>query len=375
MMIMKIRLQAKMRKSHMKPKMPAILLSLVVLCLVLLSACSTNTGKTVSNTSPPIPTPTSDSALKNQGEMQLRTFQQWIALMQQYNGDTTTFQQQYSSDLQTLNNAKTATAYVAALAKLNAHVEAIKIPAMKAESQSLQYQLQQEVASWGQQHQYHDSFNNTNYPLGFEYGATGVGGWVQQELNTAKTLADYQQAIEDLNTYLTNFQAMMTDAADKTPYNKIHQTDLQLMQHYGFMNGKVVVISLHEQAMRVYQNGKLANAFLVTTGRPEKPSPPGTWWVEAKQSPTVFKANVPKTSPYWYPDTPINYAMQYHSDGYFLHDSWWRADYGPGTNFPHQDATGDSFSAYGSHGCVNIAKNNALWLYNFVQLYTPVLIY
>ncbi len=374
-MIMKIRLQEKMRNSHMKPKMLTILLSLVILCLVLLSACSTNTGKTISNASTPTPISTSDPALKKQGEMQLRAFQQWIALMQQYNGDTTTFQQQYSSDLQALNNAKTATAYTAALAKLNAHVEAIKIPAMKAESQSLQYQLQQEVASWGQQHQYHDSFNNTNYPLGFEYGATGVGGWAQQALNTAKTLDDFQQAIEDLNTYLTNFQAMMTDATDKTPYNKIHQTDLQLMQHYGFKSGKVVVISLHEQAMRVYQNGRLVNAFLVTTGRPEKPSPPGTWWVEAKQSPTVFKANVPKTSPYWYPDTPINYAMQYHSDGYFLHDSWWRADYGPDTNFPHQDATGDSFSAYGSHGCVNIAKNNALWLYNFVQLYTPVLIY
>jgi lipoprotein-anchoring transpeptidase ErfK/SrfK len=369
---MKINVQEKMRKRQMEP---IILLSLVMLCLVLLNACSTNAGKTVPSTSTPTPTSTTDPSLKNQGEMQLRAFQQWIALMQQYNGDITTFQQQYSSDLQALNNAKTAKAYAAALARLKAHVEAIKIPALKAESKSLQYQLQQEVASWGQQHQYHDSFNNKNYPLGFEYGPTGIGDWVQQELNAAQTLADYQQAVEDLNTYLTNFQAMVTNAVDKTPYNKVHQTDMQLMQHYGFMDRNVLVISLYEQAMRVYQNGKLVNAFLVTTGRPERPSPPGTWWVEAKQSPTVFKANVPKTSPYWYPDTPINYAMQYHSDGYFLHDSWWRADYGPGTNFPHQDATGDSFSAFGSHGCVNIAKNNALWLYNFVQLYTSVLIY
>ncbi len=374
-MSMKIKVQEKMRKWHVEPEMPTILVSLVMLCLVLLSACSTNTGKTASNTSTPIAIQTTDPSLKNQGEMQLRAFQQWIALMQQYNGDITTFQQQYSSDLQALNNAKTATAYAAVLAKLNAHVQAIKIPAMKAQGQSLQYQLQQETASWGQQHQYHDSFNNKNYPLGFEYGPTGIGDWVQRELNAAQTLADYQQAIEDLNTYLTNFQAMMTNAVDKSPYNKVHQTDIQLMQHYGFMDRKVVVISLYEQAMRVYQNGKLVNAFLVTTGRPERPSPPGTWWVEAKQSPTVFKANVPKTSPYWYPDTPINYAMQYHSNGYFLHDSWWRADYGPGTNFPHQDATGDPFSAYGSHGCVNIAKDNALWLYNFVQLYTTVLIY
>jgi len=53
----------------------------------------------------------------------------------------------------------------------------------------------------------------------------------------------------------------MTDAVDKTPYNKVHQTDIQLMQHYGFMVSKVVVISLNEQAIRVYQNGKLVNAF------------------------------------------------------------------------------------------------------------------
>lgn len=373
--MMQINAQVHQRKRHTLCHIPTVFMSTIMLCLVLLSACASGAGNTGSSSSAAVSTPTIDPTFKNQGELQLLAFQQWISLMQQYSGDTTTFQQQYSADQQALNNARTADAYKTALAKLNAHVAAIKIPAMKTESQSLQNQLQQEVASWGQQHQYHDDYNNTNYPLGFEYGPNGIGGWVQQELNSAQTLADYQQAIEDLNMYLTNFQAMVTNTGDKTPSNQVHQTDLQLMQHYGYMNKKVVVISLAEQAMRVYQNGQLVNAFLVTTGRPERPSPPGTWWVEGKKSPTVFKATVPQTSPYWYPDTPINYAMQYHSDGYFLHDSWWRADYGPGTNFPHQDASGDSFSSFGSHGCVNIAKDNAAWLYNFVDVYTPVLIY
>jgi hypothetical protein len=373
--LMQINAQVQQRKRHATRHIPTILLSAIMLCLVLLSACSSNTGITGASSPTAVSTPTIDPASKNQGDLQLLAFQQWISLMQQYNGDTTIYQQQFNADQQALNSAKTEVAYNAALAKLNAHVAAIKIPAMKTESQNLQNQLQQEVASWGQQHQYHDDFNNTNYPLGFEYGPTGIGDWVQQELHSAQTLADYQQAIEDLNMYLTNFQAMISDAGDKTPYNKVHQTDLQLMQHYGYMNKKVVVISLAEQAMRVYQNGTLVNAFLVTTGRPERPSPPGTWWVEGKKSPTVFKATVPQTSPYWYPDTPINYAMQYHSDGYFLHDSWWRSDYGPGTNFPHQDSSGDSFSSFGSHGCVNIAKDNAAWLYNFVAVYTKVLIY
>jgi lipoprotein-anchoring transpeptidase ErfK/SrfK len=175
--------------------------------------------------------------------------------------------------------------------------------------------------------------------------------------------------------WLTNFQAMASNSSDKTPYNQVHNADLQLLQHYGMMNKKVIVVSLEEQAMRVYQNGKLVNAFLVTTGRPDRPSLPGTWWVEGKQSPTVFKANVPQSSPYWYPDTPINYAVQYHSNGYFIHDSWWRADYGPGAQFPHQDASGDIYSAQGSHGCINMAKDNAAWVYGFVQLYTHIVVY
>ncbi|HYU73637.1 MAG TPA: L,D-transpeptidase [Ktedonobacteraceae bacterium] len=358
---------------------PALLLSALVLCLVLLSACGSlsNGGnrQSVSSTPTALPTPAVDPTLQNQGTTELQTFQQWITLMQKYNGNTGTFQQQYTSDQEALQNAKTSTAYNAALSTLKNHVQAIQIPAMKTEGQSLQQQLQQGVTSFGQKHQYHDAYDNKTYPLGFEYGSSGMGGWLQDELSSARTVSDYQQAIEDANMWLTNFQAMASNSSDKTPYNQVHNSDLQLLQHYGMMNKKVIVISLEEQAMRVYQNGKLVNAFLVTTGRPDKPSLPGTWWVEGKQSPTVFKANVPQSSPYWYPDTPINYAVQYHSNGYFIHDSWWRADYGPGTQFPHQDASGDIYSAQGSHGCINMAKDNAAWVYGFVELYTHIVVY
>ena len=367
---------------YTRKKTPALILSVLILTLMLLlTACGSGTSSTVSSTPTAIPSPTIDSTLTKQGDMELQAFQQWIALLKQYNGDITPYQQQYTGDQQALHTAQTDTAYKTALAKLQGHVEAIKIPAMKTEATTLLQQLQQQVTAWGKTHTYHDSYNNVTYPLGYEYGPNGVGGWAVQELGQSQTLADYQQTIEDLNVYLTNFQAMMANTSDKTPYNQVHQTDLQLIQHYGYMNKKVVVVSLEEQALRVYDNGKLVNAFLVTTGRPEKPSPPGTWWVEVKKSPTVFKAGVPQFLPdgsqnhEWYPDTPINYAMQYHSSGYFLHDSWWRNDYGPTTNYPHADSSGDPFSAQGSHGCVNMSKDNAAWLYSFVSLNTPVIVY
>ncbi len=354
-----------------------VFLSAVTLSL-LLGACSMldnghEMAKTASSTAPqqlPITT-----TLQEQATSELQTFQQWITLTKQYGGNVHAMRQQYMLDQHALQSARTATSYQAVLATLNTQIDAVQIPVMRVEAQSLQQELQREVSRWGQQHTYYDAYNDTTYPLGYEYGENGIGSWVQNDLSTAQTLADYQQAIENLNMYLFNFQAMMTNTSDTTPYNQPHKTDLQLLQQNNDMAGKAVIVSLSEQAMRVYATGRLVKAFLVTTGRPDRPSIPGVWWVEVKQSPTLFKAGVPPSNPNWYPDTPINYAMQYHSNGYFLHDSWWRGDYGPGTNFPHADPSGGSYSSQGSHGCVNLSKANAGWLYNFVDLYTPVIIY
>ena len=358
----------------------SLTLSVLLLLLFLLSACS---GSTTSNASGPvstpdtISTPTVSPTLQKQGDAQLQTYQLWIALVQQYQGDVTTYQQQYNSDQQALHSASNDAAYKMALHTLDTHVAAIQIPALKTESYSLFQQLQQDAASFGSQHTYHDPYNNTTYPLGYEYGPNGATGplWLKGELASAQTLADYQQVIEDVNMDLTNFQAMTVDYSDKTPYNQAHQTDIQLMKHYQYMNSKVIVVSLAEEVARIYDNGKLVNAFQVTTGQPDLPTPPGTWWVEGKKSPTEFKSTAPQSSPDWYPPTPINFAMQFHSNGYFLHDSWWRSEYGPGTNFPHFDPGGTQYSIHGSHGCINMSKDDAGWLYNFVQVYTHVLIY
>jgi hypothetical protein len=353
-------------------------LACLFLGTLLLGACSSSTTNPVGPSSANASTQGVSQTLQSEGSAQLQAFQQWIALMQQNGGDVTTYQQQYTSDQQALARASTDAAYMAALNTLNGHVQAIKIPAMKQECLYLQQQLQQQVSAWGKQHTFHDSYNGKTYALGYQYdNSTGIGGpvWLQQELQADQTLADYQQTVEDLNMWIYNFQQMVANFSDKTPFNQPHQSDLKLLQHYGYMNERVVVVSLTEEALRAYDNGKLVKAFLVTTGQPDLPTPPGTWWIEGKKHPTVFKSTAPKGSPDWYPDTPINYAMQYHSNGYFFHDAWWRTEFGPGTNFPHQDPNGDPFAGQGSHGCVNMSTSDAAWLYDFVSLFTRVVIY
>lgn len=367
------------RALHTQPylclRRPGILTILLLASLLLLSACSDSkdlhaTTKVKRGSQPAI-----SRLLQQEGQTQLQTFRQWIALMQQFKGNTSVYQQNYTSDQRALRTAKTQSAYQHALDTLIGHVKNIKIPALKAESGVLAQQLSQQAAGWSKDHTYHDQYNDTTYHLGYEYGPDGISGWISDELTSAKTLADYQQAIEDASTALLSFQAYKTNVKDGTSWNKAHQTDMQLIQHYGLIHEKVIVISLSEQTLRVYDSNKLANAFQVTTGRPEKPSLPGSWWVETKLSPTVFKSDAPPGSTYWYPDTPIHYALLYHSGGYFIHDSWWRSDYGPNTQFPHHDSGGDSFSFDGSHGCVNLSEENAAWLYNYVNPYTRVLIY
>lgn len=353
----------------------AFLFSLLLVCTLLLSACSSFAVASAqrSNSSPAasvptaVPSPTVTLALQQQGAMQLQAFEQWIALMQQYGGKVDTYQQQYSSDRQALQAATTDADYQRALNTLNGHVAAIKLPALQTEALSLQQKLSQEATAWSNGHTYYDSYNGVTYNLGYEY--EGVVNYPAQSLlDNSSTIADYQYDIEQLQGWLTNFQAYQQNFTDKTPYNQVHATDTQLMQHYGYTSGIVIVISLSEQAMRVYQDGKLVNAFLVVTGMPGHPSLPGSWWIESKLTNITFTSGKQPGQDGYYPPTPIAYAMQYHSGGYYIHQSWWRSQYGPGNQFPHVDPNGTSFAYEGSHGCVNMSTDNVQWLYNFVSV-------
>jgi len=356
------------------------LASTLLACLLFLSACGSNiTGETStarSGSPTAIPSPTLSPLLQKQGAVELESFQQWITLMQQYGGNVSTYQQQYTGDQQALNSATSDAAYQAVLKRLQGHVSVIKLPAMKTEATALQQQLQQGATQWSQQHTYYDDFNQTTYNLGYEYGVDGISSWAQQQIDNSQTLADYQQTIENLHMWLSNFQAYKADFVDKTPYNQVHQTDTQLLQHNGYTSGKVIVISLAEEAMRVYQDGQLVNAFQVVTGMPQHPSLPGIWWVESRQTNITFTSGKQPGQEGYYPPTPIAYALQYHSGGYFVHQSWWRTEYGPNKQFPHIDVNGTPFAYEGSHGCVNMSTSDVQWVYNFAStLSTKIVIY
>ncbi|MEO6890941.1 MAG: L,D-transpeptidase [Ktedonobacteraceae bacterium] len=237
-------------------------------------------------------------------------------------------------------------------------------------------QFHREVAAWGNAHQYHDAYNGRDYALDNGYMKDGIGTSLDEDFANAQTSADFASVIDEADNALFNLDMLEADFADQTPYNLAHASDLRMLDHYQLQRKRVMLISLVEQVMRVYQNGKLLRAFYVTTGRQELPSPPGIWSVQTRQSPVIFKAADPKGSPYWFPDTLIQYAILYHWGGYFIHDAPWRADFGPGTQFPHHDAGGTTaYNFDGSHGCINLSEDAAAWVYKHTDWNTAIVIY
>jgi hypothetical protein len=318
----------------------------------------------------------STQAIPYVAKANLDDFATQIQQLKTYGIDPSPYQKKLDADRSLLQQPLNLSDYVTFSQHINTDVASIHSALLQGQAHFLVNKFHQEVNSWGNAHLYHDSYDGQSYSLVAGYGDAGIGSDLDAALSAASSDDDYQGVITLANNDLFNLHMLEADYQDKTPYDQTHSTDIQLLQRYGLMHGQVIVVSLVNQALRLYQDGKLVRGFQVTTGREELPSLPGIWTVQARLSPTVFKSPDPPGSLYWYPDTPINYAIEYHEGGYFVHDSWWRADYGPGTQFPHYDSGGDeAFSGSGSHGCVNVQEDNAAWLYNNTSWSTGIVIY
>lgn len=127
--------------------------------------------------------------------------------------------------------------------------------------------------------------------------------------------------------------------------------------------GKLILVVLSKQWLWAYDNGQAVFSTPVTSAQPSLSTPTGTWHIFSHLHPTTFYSPWPPGSPYWYPPTHINYAMGWHTGGFFLHDSYWRSVYGPGTNVWHHDPV-DGWET-GTHGCITAPLQAVVWLYNW----------
>ncbi len=306
----------------------------------------------------------------------ISAFSQQLQNMQNAGIATQTYQAKLQQDRALIHDNMSIQEYETFAAQVDKDIMAALFDQLHTNAQNTLLQFHNDAQSWSNTHAYYDSYDGRTYPLNAGYLGQGIGSDLDAELAQAGSVDDLRNVIRAINNAQFNLQLLESDYHDPTPYNQVHQTDIQALDHYQLQKGQVIVVSMVQQALRLYQNGQLVRAFQVTTGRYERPSLPGLWSQLNRQSPTTFRSSDPPSSPYWYPPTPIHYAILYHEGGYFIHDSWWRYTYGPGTQFPHTDASGNqSFAGNGSHGCINVQEGQAAWLYNNTSWDTPIIVY
>ncbi len=133
------------------------------------------------------------------------------------------------------------------------------------------------------------------------------------------------------------------------------------------ISGKSIYISLSLQEMVFYDNGCAVQGTPVTTGRPQLPTPTGTFSIFYKTSPFEMISPWPPSSPFWYPDSWTTWVMEFDQGGYFIHDAPWEpgSDFGPGSQ-NNLDAA--------SHGCVHTPGAVMQWAYSWTPIGTPVVI-
>ena len=112
--------------------------------------------------------------------------------------------------------------------------------------------------------------------------------------------------------------------------------------------GKQVVIDLSEQRVYAFEDAKLVFTALVSTGLPGTPTVLGDYKVYSRYDSQTM------SGPGYY--LPGVQWIQYFYSGYALHGTYWHENFGQPM----------------SHGCVNLRNEDALWLYQWATIGTPV---
>ncbi len=129
---------------------------------------------------------------------------------------------------------------------------------------------------------------------------------------------------------------------------------------------QLIVIHLATQQLIAYNNGCPMLHTPVTTGRPALPTDRGTFHIFAKYPTYHMISPWPQGSPFWYHDAWVSDAMEFVSDGTFLHSASWE----PASAY----GAGSENGPYASHGCVHVQDGPLAQLYAWAQIGTTVVV-
>jgi hypothetical protein len=118
---------------------------------------------------------------------------------------------------------------------------------------------------------------------------------------------------------------------------------------------KWIEVDLFEQTIAAYEGERMVYATLISSGRTATATPPGLYrlWSKVREG-KMSNPDVEDGSPAWYFIEDVPWTMYFHG-GYSIHAAFWH----------------DAFGFQRSHGCVNLAPQDALWLFNWANPFIP----
>jgi len=123
-----------------------------------------------------------------------------------------------------------------------------------------------------------------------------------------------------------------------------------------FAGGKYIDISISNQVMTLFEDGRKINSFLVSTGKYGMPTPLGTFSVKKKES-----NHWSSTYGLWMP-----FSMNFYG-AYYIHElPYWPSGYREGENH---------LGIRVSHGCVRLGIGPAEYVFNWSEIGTPIYVH
>jgi len=114
---------------------------------------------------------------------------------------------------------------------------------------------------------------------------------------------------------------------------------------------KWIDVDLSSQTVRAYQGNGVVRTMVVSTGISAYPTPPGRFHIYSK-----YPAYTMSGPGYYLPNVP--HTMFFYR-GYALHGTYWHSNFGTPM----------------SHGCVNLTRGDAAWLYSWAPIGTLVVVH
>lgn len=122
--------------------------------------------------------------------------------------------------------------------------------------------------------------------------------------------------------------------------------------------GRWILADLSQYRLYAYEGATLANSFPMSSGKASTPTPTGRYSVMSKVRVKTMRGGTPGRADY-YSVPNIEWIAYFKAGGYAMHGVYWHNKFGIENT---------------SHGCMGMSNTNAKWVYDFVEVGTPVII-